>query len=150
MAEPDDATAERLARLAERRRRSARAGDVGGTRDAHTDVPVLPSGRRHTAAAAKIVTTGLATSGFLGTVGMLAVHGAAPAQSTTPAQVQPATPSTVIVVDTVHRTVYVDEFGNPVTPPAAPTALAADSSSAPSRTSGGLLHGTANLSLIHI
>lgn len=39
------------------------------------------SGRRHHALAAKVISTGLATSGFLATVGSLATHGAAPTLS---------------------------------------------------------------------
>jgi hypothetical protein len=45
--------------------------------------------------------------------------------SVTPSTIVPVTPETVVVVREIHRTVYVDEHGNPVGPPtvaaAAPT-----------------------------
>ena len=97
--------------------------DRGGTQ-AHRIAHL--SRRRHPASAAKVLTTGLATSGFLGTVGLLAAHGQAPSTAApTPAAQSATDPTPIVVTDTVHRTVFVDEFGNPVTPPAAPAALTA-------------------------
>ena len=86
--------------------------------DWHTNVNVVRSGSRHTALAAKFVTTGLAASGFLGAVGSLAMDGAAASEAAAalPGPNQ-SPPSTVVVLETVHNVVYVDEFGNPVAPP---------------------------------
>ncbi len=125
MADLDEAQAQRLARLAQRRPVAAADPSVAASTpetlllDPRTSVNVVASGRRHTAAAAKILSTGLATSGFLGAVGALALHGASPAPQALSAAADAATQPTVIVIDTIHRTVYVDEFGNPVAGPTA-------------------------------
>ena len=106
--------------------------------------------RRHPASAAKVITTGLATSGFLGTVGLLAVHGQAPATSAPAAPAAPLSAgkavvgqAPIVVTDTVHRTVYVDEFGNPVAPPSTPNPASAASTVEIERRTGGLIHATA-------
>jgi len=98
--------------------------------------------RRHPATVAKVITTGVATSGFLGTIGLLAAHSQTPpSAAAAPIASDPAT-STEIVTDTVHRTVYVDEFGKPVEPPnPAPEAATGSAGSA-----GSLLHSTATQS----
>src|SRR3954471_18796092 len=88
---PDQA--ERLARVAARRR------------------------RRSPATAAKIVSTGLATTGLVGGVGLIASHAAPPAKPRPrPPVGATALPSTIatiaITTTTIHQTVLVDEFGN--------------------------------------
>src|SRR5207344_2370092 len=72
--------------------------------------------RRHVAAAGRILATGLATSGFLATIASLAT---ADARSLEAGQADAA--PTTTVVETIHRVIYVDEFGNRI---AAPTTLA--------------------------
>ena len=84
-----------------------------------------PSGRRHHALAAKVISTGLATSGFLATVGSLATHGAAPTLSSAPSAGSQT--ETTIITETIHRVVYVDEYGNPVAAPSTTDAPVAPS-----------------------
>ena len=81
--------------------------------DRHTSVRLFGSRRRHVAAAGRILATGLATSGFLGTIASLATADARSLESKQ--QADAATPTTL--VETIHRVVYVDEFGNPIAPP---------------------------------
>lgn len=142
MSDIDEEQALRLARLAKRRSPTAAretpasrstgidwsppspviVAEVATVRDAHTDVRVVPSTRRHPAAVAKVVTTGLATTGFLGVIAALAIDGRAAADSASivagegsPTDSQ----STIVVLETIHRVVYVDEFGNPLPDPSA-------------------------------
>ena len=102
--------------------------------------PTTPRKRkRHPAVVGRVMATGISTAALLGVVAGLA-HDAAggtgealpipepPTPSTavpvTPPPV-PVTPETVVVVREIHRTVYVDEDGNPVGPPTASAAAAA-------------------------
>ena len=80
--------------------------------DRHTNVSTIGSRRRHVAAAGRILATGLATSGFLATIASLATADARAAESK---QADAAPPTTLL--ETIHRVVYVDEFGNPIAPP---------------------------------
>jgi hypothetical protein len=79
--------------------------------DKLTNLKVTKNRRRHAAAAGRVLATGLATSGFFGTITALAQADQHPEKSA-----DPATDGNV-VVKTVERTIYVDEFGNPVDPP---------------------------------
>jgi hypothetical protein len=83
--------------------------------DGRTSVWLFGSRRRHVAAAGRIIATGLATSGFLATIASLATADARAADSQ---QGESTTPTTVL--ETVHRVVYVDEFGNSIAPPTTP------------------------------
>ena len=80
--------------------------------DRQTSVRLFGSRRRHVAAAGRILATGLATSGFLATIASLAT---ADARELEAKQADAAPPTTL--VETIHRVVYVDEFGNPIAPP---------------------------------
>ncbi len=80
--------------------------------DRHTSVRLFGSRRRHVAAAGRILATGLATSGFLATIASLAT---ADARALEAEQADAAPPTTLL--ETIHRVVYVDEFGNPIAPP---------------------------------
>jgi hypothetical protein len=85
-----------------------KAGEVPVV-DKRTNLKVTKSRRRHAAAAGRVLATGLATSGFFGTITALAQADAHPAATAPDA----ATPG----VKTIERTIYVDENGNPVAPP---------------------------------
>ena len=94
--------------------------------------PTIPRNRRrHPALAGRVMATGMSTAALLGVVAGLA-RGAAggqggaepisePSAPSTTVPVTPppvaVTPETVVVVREIHRTVYVDEHGNPVGPP---------------------------------
>jgi hypothetical protein len=80
--------------------------------DRHTSIRLFGNRRRHVAAAGRILATGLATSGFLATIASLAT---ADARELETKQADAATPTTA--VETIHRVVYVDEYGNPIAPP---------------------------------
>ncbi len=69
------------------------------------------SRRRHAAAAARIVAVGLSTTGFV--VGIASLATAQP-DGEIGAASPDVTSGTIIQTRTVHRTVYVDEQGNPV------------------------------------
>ncbi|MEY2446421.1 MAG: hypothetical protein QOE00_3001, partial [Ilumatobacteraceae bacterium] len=75
--------------------------------DKHTSISLFGSRRRHVAAAGRILATGLATSGFLATIASLATADARAEESK---QADVAPPTTML--ETIHRVVYVDEFGN--------------------------------------
>ena len=90
--------------------------------DERTSVWLFGNRRRHVASAGRILATGLATSGFLATIASLATADARAAES----QQADASPSTTLV-ETIHRVLYVDEYGNPIAPP---TTLAPSDSSA--------------------
>ncbi len=77
--------------------------------DRHTSVRLFGSRRTHVAAAGRILATGLATSGFLATIASLAT---ADARQLEAKQADAAPPTTLL--ETIHRVVYVDEFGNPI------------------------------------
>ena len=100
---------------------------------------------RRPAAIARVTATGISIAGSLGIVGSLARADQADTSSvtsvgsdvgtTTPDDVRPAASvvsvaTTTTVVIEVHRTVYVDEFGNPVEPPPV-TVLAPSTASSP-------------------
>ncbi len=87
--------------------------------DRATSLPVMRSRRRHAAAAGRVIATGLATSGFLATVTALAQADARAEQAATPAP-----DSTAVTV--IEKTIYVDENGNPIAPPASLATAAAD------------------------
>ena len=140
--EPTSANrSERLARLAQRQ--SPRSTPSAGQRVR----------RGHRAGATRILSAGLSTAAFLAFVAAFAarppVWSAATAAATPPpvsaspstappitqapptpvppTSVPPAPPETIVVYQTVHRTVYVDDAGRPVDPNAAGTTPAAPS-----------------------
>ena len=108
--------------------------------------------RRHPAAIARILTTGLAGAAMFGGVAAFAESASRPTLTTRPTEPPvpetapvtlpvtepptlpvtsaPPVPSTIVVVQTVHRVVYVDENGNPIDPGADPGA-SADTTPAP-------------------
>ncbi|MEP7047067.1 MAG: hypothetical protein ABI949_10320, partial [Ilumatobacteraceae bacterium] len=86
--------------------------------DRQTSVRLFGGRRRHVAAAGRILATGLATSGFLATIASLAT---ADARQLEAKQADAAPPTTLL--ETIHRVVYVDEFGNPIAPPTTLAAL---------------------------
>ena len=118
--------------------------------------------KRHPALAGRVMATGISTAALFGGVAGLAHEGgrgqgkALPLPGPTipsttlpvsspPAPV-PVTPETVVVVREIHRTVYVDENGNPLGPPAAPAAAPAAppaAGHAPVRRSSGPAAGPA-------
>ena len=101
--------------------RATSAVPVVSVVDRTTNLPVTKSRRRHAAAAGRVIATGLATSGFLGTITALAqADHQATDESNSPS------PDSSVVVRTVERTIYVDENGNPVAPPSS-IAAAVDS-----------------------
>ena len=71
----------------------------------------IGSRRRHAAAAARVVAVGLSTTGFV--VGIASLATAQP-EGEIRAESPDATAGTIVQTRTVHRTVYVDEQGNPV------------------------------------
>ena len=110
----DPEQAARLARLGQRRAPQAPAApaDEAPVIDKHTNVAVTRTKRRHAAAAGRVLATGLATSGFLGTITAMAQSDIHKDQN----DAATPTPSSV-VVKTIQRITYVDENGNPVAPP---------------------------------
>jgi len=94
-----------------------------------------PKRKRHPAVVGRVMATGISTAALLGVVAGLA-HDAAGGQGETvpipepsaPSTIVPVTPETVVVVREIHRTVYVDEHGNPVGPPTVAAAASAPAS----------------------
>ena len=128
--EPTSANqSERLARLAQRQ--SPRSTPTAGARVR----------RGHRGGATRILTAGLSTAAFLAIVAAFAARPPAwstataaatpvpvtsspttapPVTAVTPIPVppSPAPPETIVVYETLHRTVYVDDAGHPVDPDA--------------------------------
>lgn len=119
-------------------------------------IAVRPNRRRHVAAAGRVLAAGASASAFLLIVAGLAAHppawasgtasgtaGAPEATTAVPTTVVPPptvppppptlppVPETVVVVEQVHRRVYVDQFGNPVDPNALPAGAAPTPDGAP-------------------
>ena len=94
----------------------AAVSHVAPVMDRFSNVPVIASRRRHAAAASRVLVGGLAGTAFLGSVSTFALadHAAEKARAAAAAQQSATTLPTVVVVTTVHRTVHVDEFGNPI------------------------------------
>jgi len=162
----DAARAERLRRLAEHRgagrAAAAPATDLAEPPPRRAPSPatgrtasVAPAGtpperrkRRHAAPAARVLAAGLSGSSFLFGVAALAAQPAGPPKTAagsgsnrapSPLPTEPVTPVTVVVVERVHRPVFVDQHGNPVdparlapgsAPPAAPLPAQAKSATA--------------------
>ena len=93
--------------------------------DKHTNLAVTRNRRRHAAAAGRVIATGLATSGFFGTITALAQSDAHHDAASTSA------PDSSVVVRTVEKTIYVDENGNPVAPPSSVPGTVDPASTAP-------------------
>ena len=83
-----------------------------------TSVWLFGSRHRHVAAAGRILATGLATSGFLATIASIAN---ADAQALEAKQADAPPPTTAL--QTIHRVLYVDEFGNPIAAPTSTSPL---------------------------
>ena len=90
--------------------------------------------RRGPAALTRLAATGISTAGGLALVGVMAASTGPPAPTADAASVsgpavsepQPsvAPPGSVVIIE-VHRTVYVDEAGNPVDPASVSSTVAA-------------------------
>ena len=112
-AQPTDAQAERLQRLAQRRGTSATGATVGASGSRRHTAP-RATGRRRRPAVGRVLVTGLATSGFLTTLGTIARADAREEDEAAAAAAAREAAAAAVEVRTIDTTVWVDEAGTPI------------------------------------